>query len=584
MYNDKDRLDRIAKILKENLKPSVDIDTTFMKAFEEKLDVKVISKFTEMQQMENQKKSNAFGQILSNKLFKVSFAALAVVFVAALLVSILSGSKGLLKDTRNPNLIAQLYVNSGKVDVLRNGNKLVFEADTELTVGDMVSVAEDTVADIKTAYGRLILDSSSQLALSEKNGSLYATVIDGNVFVSLTKDASNISLATPNAQVMISNGSVFISQNGVLPTTTSNDSVLSKAYAAEGDGSTKIGCFSGKATVITATNEYQIEAGKELIVAANNTVSAAVELDKAVVSAKLSTRVATSNTENDDIGYMADVTAPEVTVIAPTEGAVLTTSSVQVKFSSNEAGYYNWEDRWEAMSANQEVTFDADLVNGANKIEFMVKDAAYNKRTVTINVTAQISESYTMGWVKNPQALTSGVRLDWSTSGAKVGQTYKVFRNGSLYKSFPVKADTKIGANWTDTATVKGQSYTYVVGLYDGSKELAKNEAKSIVAQTSPISTNCTIVVTRGAASTVNWVATNCAAESGFKVVWSPTAGPIYPDPSPYSDTYYSYYSDGNTRSGEVNGDGTLHVRVCEYHPEAETKCTNYSNELVATF
>lgn len=586
----KDKLVEIENILKENLMSDVHIDNAFMEAFRSELNIKAISKLSTSSKMSENSGLTRISDFLHGRAFKVAFAAVVVLAVAAVSFVMFSGSKGVTKEVKNvnPKLVAQLYVNSGKVNVLRDGNTITFDKDAELAVGDKVSVSENTIADISTYYGRLALDSSSEVTLSDKDGSLLATVENGNVFVSLSSDASNILVKTPNADVTIVSGVVFISQNGYVPATVSTGSLFApaKAYAVEGDGSTRVACFSGASTVVAGSAQYQLEAGKEVVVTKEKTATTPTELKKDVVSTKLAQNVATTKvTEN--VGYLADMTAPEVTVISPVEGAVIDGSSVVVKFTSNEDGYYNFGEGWTALTAGQEVTFTKSLVAGANKIEFTVKDPSYNMKNVVVNVTAN-APVYSMSWVEVPQAQSGGVYMKWGAEGAKAGQTYKVFRDGGFYKAFTVREETLGGAYWTDTATVKGKSYTYVIALYDGGSELSKNDPKSVVADTASAgggtgSGNCSIALSRAAGQEVSWsVSGNCDLGSGWKIVWSPDTTPVYPNGN--TNSQYNYLSDTSLRSGEVFDTGTLHVRVCSYHPESSPVCTNYSNEIISVF
>jgi len=74
----------------------------------------------------------------------------------------------------------------------------------------------------------------------------------------------------------------------------------------------------------------------------------------------------------------------------------------------------------------------------------------------------------------------------------------------------------------------------------------------------------------------VKW-STDGYSESGFKLVWSKTSGPTYPT---RSTDKYKYHSDPSTYLSSItafDGDGTYHVRVCEYLGGA---CGVYSNEI----
>jgi hypothetical protein len=66
-------------------------------------------------------------------------------------------------------------------------------------------------------------------------------------------------------------------------------------------------------------------------------------------------------------------------------------------------------------------------------------------------------------------------------------------------------------------------------------------------------------------------------SKQGFKVVWSKTAGPTYPN---RKNDKYQYLNDGNSNFAELKAfdeSGTYYVRVCEY---LGGKCGVYSNEI----
>lgn len=75
----------------------------------------------------------------------------------------------------------------------------------------------------------------------------------------------------------------------------------------------------------------------------------------------------------------------------------------------------------------------------------------------------------------------------------------------------------------------------------------------------------------------VKWMVDGYSAQ-GFKVVWSKTSGPTYPNRE--SDRYQYFDSSSATSSSELeafDGAGTYYVRVCEY---LGGSCGVYSNEV----
>lgn len=73
----------------------------------------------------------------------------------------------------------------------------------------------------------------------------------------------------------------------------------------------------------------------------------------------------------------------------------------------------------------------------------------------------------------------------------------------------------------------------------------------------------------------VSWAVSGGKALYGFKLVWSASPGPTYPNNNP------TYYSSATTSSANVEApSGNHYVRVCMYH---EGTCINYSNEVLVT-
>ena len=79
-----------------------------------------------------------------------------------------------------------------------------------------------------------------------------------------------------------------------------------------------------------------------------------------------------------------------------------------------------------------------------------------------------------------------------------------------------------------------------------------------------------------GSSKNISW-SVDGYSENGFKVVWSKSSGPTYPNRS--TDTYH-YASSPETKSYTIyafDGSGVYYVRVCEY---LGGSCGIYSNQI----
>lgn len=77
----------------------------------------------------------------------------------------------------------------------------------------------------------------------------------------------------------------------------------------------------------------------------------------------------------------------------------------------------------------------------------------------------------------------------------------------------------------------------------------------------------------------LSWNVKNLTVSNGFKIVYSTSANPTYPE-----NSYAAYISDSSTRkyTWSVKDGKTYHIRVCRYVPD-QGKCDFYSNDISVT-
>jgi hypothetical protein len=617
----------IEDTLKENLKTSVHIDKRFSDELGAEIRAEAINKFILGSDM-NEENSMQIKQrsFFTKPMFL--FSVIGIVAIAAIISAvILSGvnpfnkSNNNIAQSNNEKVsFAKLYVSSGSATVTRNGVATAYSENVVLESGDTVTTSGNTIADIKTLFGRLALDYDTQVVVNDVNGEVVPEVKAGLVFASLDNDfTKGAKIITANAEVIIDKGSALVAQNSAVVTsmqTRWSDSLyallVGKVHAVVStDGSTKITCLSGSTKVKSGTQEIALETGNEVTVQ-NKVVSGVVEVDKTQLDTTFVKKVVTdSEKTGTDTGVLADMTAPEVDVISPVDGSTIEQNSVVVKFKSNEDGWLLNKDPWQDIKANEEVSFTVNLKPGLNTIELKVKDKAYNRTVKTIKVTYK--SPITLSWSAEPNPTGNGVVLAWSAAGVVPGvHKFKIIRNDEAYQSFVVNDGTLYGANWTDTATTKGTSYYYAIRIYEGDLELARTDNKTVVAQTdAPAPTACNVSMsyagynissapnteprlfsfanliapTQAVVASDNYsfqwnVSGNCPTYSGYKLVWNHGGSPTYPNSE--NRDWYNYISDKNTKYGtaSTSGGGTWYVRVGLYNGGP---AFNYSNQMTCS-
>jgi len=614
---------KIEKILKENLENIVHIDKEFRETLHEDILNEFQNKLTSFSDMEVSKQNPANAKPVK-KSFKLRpaflWSALAVVaFVLVGIGVVILNNEGYF-SSQNSSQIAQtddlagkyalLYVDDGEVSVLRDGQKLSFQGDTELFEGDLVESGEDTIAEIRTHFGRIMLDANTGVALSLYNGETYSEVVYGTVFISTSSGFSGeTSVETLNATTTIASGSALINQNSDKTEETVSwiDSLIGKVFATteetEKDDSTKVVSIAGTVKVIVGNEQIDIDNGKEIVIKDKTAGESSETSRDQFESDFFQTVISKESSEGKNLGTIGDLVAPTVTIISPAEGSTVTEASLTITFTSSEDGWLINESPWRDIVAGQENTYTTTLKPGANAIKLRVKDYSYNLTELTLNIVYQAP--YAIGWTSS-QADSSGIFLAWGSTGAVAGShNYVLYRNGSYYQSFPVRAETVAGANWTDTSTTNGQTYTYIVKLKAGEEILAMSEQISIVAQTysapnpeppaDPATCSVSLWRITGAQSTptnkpfslifksyavvtpnnVAWSSSNCDTSHGYKLVWNEAGSPTYPGSS------YVYYSNPSQTTGTVPS-GTWYVRLCIYNGNGT--CGTYSNQLYETF
>jgi S-layer homology domain len=173
--------------------------------------------------------------------------------------------------------------------------------------------------------------------------------------------------------------------------------------------------------------------------------------------------------------------------------------------------------------------------------------------------------------------------VSWDTAGYS-DQGYKVVWSKTSEPVYPNRAgdeylyysDPTVDSAELNAFDGDGTYYVRVCEYLGGSCGLYSNEITMNLGGSTPSGAVTSLTLVNNFDGSVDWIVNGTSAD-GYKVVWSKTAEPVYPNRA--SDEYL-YYSDPAVSTADLtafDGDGTYYVRVCEYVGSA---CGVYSNEI----
>ncbi|HVX92923.1 MAG TPA: hypothetical protein VHA74_02290 [Candidatus Dojkabacteria bacterium] len=577
---------KIEKYLKENLKTSVVIDESFKSG--------LLTKLT-------QKNSNKLTTIISmlistvKKFFWVGLGSIAT--LAMLVVGFFA------VDAYYPHIFQLNKNNLAKVSIIQGTYKVNSE-DVKVgfryvAAGDRVTLGDNSIAQISSQNMDVYMNSGSKVVINNLNGELFPYVEYGTVVISSASGVDKtVRAEVGDVNVYIKNGSAMATQNVEKKYSAMNNffkNFVKPAYASDTTNDTEIVGVSGEVTVKKDSQEVKLDEGSQVGFKGNK-FGGKEEVNKDNFNKVFCDEVVKEEKKHKkNTGTLGDLVAPVVSEVTPLNGTTVKTGSVTVSFVSNEDGWYNSNGHWKEVKANVKVSFEKNLTPNKNEIVVIVKDKAYNKTFVKINVNYDVQES--VKWTGEPVANNGGVLLSWKAYGAAKGDKYFVFRNGEVIRIINVNGENKSKAKYYDTDTKNGVTYKYEIKLKRHDEVIADTTLVAVTAKTGAVdSSACKISLFRGDFASslalpanygghfvkVEWSVSGseCPDHSGFKVVWNQTGLPVYPGSS------YEYISDNSARSNTIYGlsGGTWYVRVCLYRPDTDMRCTNYSNQISVGF
>ncbi len=494
--------------------------------------------------------------------------------------------------------IAQVYIDKGDVTLLRNEKETIKKEDFSMQKGDTILAGENSIVDLEFDFGRVALDSESRLSTKNKDKELVLYLWEGIAFVSTKRDGSYSSIVKLlNTEVRFSNGSGMIS--AIESGTASKQGLVRSAYALDpisSDMNFKVLSISGEVYVEKDGTEVLLENGKEMELNSEG-FGDVKESDKKLLDTDFYKEISNKeHMDGKDLGIGKDMTAPNLSIISPEDGEEFNSKKIEVKFKSNEDGWYWDGDKWQDMKDGKEHSFEYDLDEGENEIEVKIKDLSYNKtiKKLTVSyVDAEESDDVPIGRT-TPQELSislsgskvdNGVKLNWSVSGGSVDNGFKIVKSTSPNPVYPGNTYKYLTSNSVRSYTwelTDGKTYHFRVCQYNGNGKCLKYSnditvtAPKVEEETpDPVS----ISLSAEAVSTgvnLSWsVSGDNSSSDGFKIVKSSDPNPVYPGND------YEYKNDNSLRSYTWGLDaGTYNFRVCQY---VSGECISYSNNVEVT-
>ncbi|MBD3311497.1 MAG: hypothetical protein GF349_03305 [Candidatus Magasanikbacteria bacterium] len=188
---------------------------------------------------------------------------------------------------------------------------------------------------------------------------------------------------------------------------------------------------------------------------------------------------------------------------------------------------------------------------------------------------------------KNITASIDGVNVSWQTD-LKPNNGFKIIWSKEPKPSYPIRYSDKyfyyknpeVRSGKIDNFDGDGKYYVRVCVYQNSVCKKYSNEVTTYLGNNTEKeegeSNTVNSITLNLEGSTANW-SVDGYSPKGYKLLWSKNPKPSYPT---RAGDKYAYYSNPNSRSGEVDlfdGPGTYYVRVCEY---LGGKCGLYSNQV----
>jgi predicted small secreted protein len=226
--------------------------------------------------------------------------------------------------------------------------------------------------------------------------------------------------------------------------------------------------------------------------------------------------------------------------------------------------------QWNKQQDLKDDTFKKEM----GVLETKKTEAGKSKEQEASSPKAETPSSATI--ILSAYASSSGVNLSWTTSGIDSSKGFKIVKSTSMNPVYPGNSYAYVtSGNSYSWKITDGKTYYFRVCQYTGGGcGVYSNNAQATAPNVA--SGEVKSITLSGSSKNISW-SVDGYSENGFKVVWSKSSGPTYPNRS--TDKYH-YASSPETKSYTIyafDGSGVYYVRVCEY---LGGSCGIYSNQI----
>ncbi len=278
----------------------------------------------------------------------------------------------------------------------------------------------------------------------------------------------------------------------------------------------------------------------------------------------------------DELGVLFDLEPPKIEISTPANGFETEAAKVEVKGTTEKGAKVSVNG--DSVENNEgQFAVEIKLNEGKNSIQVVAEDGAGNKTVKTLSVTRNSEDNEpTQSFKLTGTKVDDGISFSWSISGITIGEGFKLIKSKEANPSYPGDSAVFLDSKKRSyTWGIKdGGTYHFRICAYDGD---GCTRYSNDITVTAPKKTyyeqpTGTLDLTHTGSGNFEWQLDG-SAPYGFKLVWSSTPEPAYPDNKDGANYY-----DKSADSGEINPDsGHYYVRVCMYY---DGGCKNYSNEV----
>lgn len=485
-------------------------------------------------------------------------------------------------EATGTDIAATLAYQQGDVQVIKDGSDWqTIATDTVLHQGDSVKTGADSKAILEFENSDVVrLGYSTEIFLTGlKSHQMTITQLSGASYNRVVKNTLRV--------YQVKTGEVTVQALG-----TAFD-------VMDTDEAVDVNVVENKVKVITGEDQEEVGEGESAKVDKDeNTVDVTNMNPSELNNDWYKWNKEEDSKKTDNLGILSEYAGPELTIIAPNDGAEVGSDKVTVMGTVNDFEAKLTVNDNEVENQAGQFSYEVELAAGKNVITVIAEDAEGNRTIKEVKVYYQVAVLATPIEL-TAETQTDGVHLSWNESTGATFQYYKVVRsetNPDL--KYPddgyIARKDKGQESYVDTDASADKTYYYrVCEVMSGEKVFCSNVAhmagKEVVEPQPTTNTNTGTnintqptpesgITLSATAETdgvhLSWTVTGLTIEHGFKVVKDASANPVFPGND------YKYIDDSPTKSytWPLTDGQTYHFRVCQYSELG--KCLAYSNDV----